>query len=60
MRTLPLIILMARKRCSPRPDSQGELLINVDIDIETADWEPLKQDALKTGKRRSRLFIRLM
>jgi hypothetical protein len=26
------------------PDSQGELLINVDIDIETADWEPLKQD----------------
>ena len=30
------------------PDSQGELLINVDIDIETADWEPLKQDALKT------------
>ncbi len=30
------------------PDSQSELLINVDIDIETADWEPLKQDALKT------------
>ena len=30
------------------PDSQGELLIKVDIDIETADWEPLKQDALKT------------
>ncbi|MBU5686646.1 transglutaminase domain-containing protein, partial [Citrobacter sp. S44_ASV_140] len=28
-------------------DSQGELLVNVDIDIETADWEPLKQDALK-------------
>lgn len=23
-------------------------MINVDIDIETADWEPLKQDALKT------------
>lgn len=38
---------MARKRCLPRADSQGELLVNVDIDIETADWEPLKQDALK-------------
>lgn len=29
------------------PDSQGELLIKVDLDIETADWEPLQHDALK-------------
>lgn len=42
------------------PDSQGELLIKVDIEIETTDWEPLKHDALKPGKRRRRLFTRWM
>lgn len=29
------------------PKSEGELLLQLDLEIETADWEPLKHDALK-------------
>lgn len=29
------------------PKSAGELLLQLDLEIETADWEPLKHDALK-------------
>ena len=29
------------------PKSEGDLLLQLDLEIETADWEPLKHDALK-------------
>ncbi|MFZ3619573.1 transglutaminase-like domain-containing protein [Leclercia barmai] len=29
------------------PKSEGDLLLKLDLEIETADWEPLKHDALK-------------
>jgi transglutaminase-like putative cysteine protease len=29
------------------PKSDGDLLLQLDLEIETADWEPLKHDALK-------------
>ena len=39
------------------PDSQGELLINVDIDIETADWEPLKEAAQRIAYAEDRAIL---
>lgn len=41
------------------PDSQGELLIKVDIEIETTDWEPLKHDALKTSQAPAQIIYPL-
>ncbi|NYU08000.1 hypothetical protein A8O28_22050 [Enterobacteriaceae bacterium CCUG 67584] len=29
------------------PKSEGDLLLQLDLEIETADWEPLRHDALK-------------
>lgn len=40
----------ARTLFASWPKSDGELLLQLDLEIETADWEPLKHDALKNWR----------
>ena len=38
----------ARTLFASWPESGGDLLLQLELEIETADWEPLKHEALKT------------